>query len=126
MRILLDQGTPFRAAELLRQTERDAVHTREVGLSQAGDSAILDFAFAGNRIVVTLDADFHRLLAVTGATKPSVVRIRIEGLAGEPFAALLLREFPSRAAALDSGCVISITASGVRLRRLPLPLVSGE
>jgi hypothetical protein len=38
---------------------------------------------------VTSDADFHALLALSGATGPSVVRIRIEGQPAEGLATLL-------------------------------------
>jgi predicted nuclease of predicted toxin-antitoxin system len=47
------------------------------------DADILAYGRQELRVVVTLDADFHTLLALSGARSPSVVRIRIEGLRGE-------------------------------------------
>jgi len=49
----------------------------EKGLATASDAKIIDFALQGGWIVVTLDTDFHVLLALSGAAGPSVVRIRI-------------------------------------------------
>src|SRR6266705_6782569 len=63
---------------------------REKGLATATDAKIIDFARQGGWIVVTLDADFHILLALSGATSPSVVRIRIEGQRAEGLATLLV------------------------------------
>ena len=124
MRVLLDQGTPFRAAERLRDAEWDALHLREVGLSTADADILLARAADENRIIITFDADFHRLLPTTGATAPSVVRIRMQGLSYEEFAALLQRELLSRAELLQTGAAVSITAKGVRIRLLPLPFVA--
>jgi predicted nuclease of predicted toxin-antitoxin system len=86
MRLLLDQGLPRSAAGLLAAANIDAVHVADLGLSSAEDSGILDVARKEARIVVTLDADFHNQLAVSGSTSPSVIRIRIERLRGEELA----------------------------------------
>ncbi len=82
IRLLLDQGLPRSSAELLRRDGWDVRHVAECGLSEAPDSQILKHAETDDRIVCTLDADFHALLAVSGATGPSVIRIRREGLRG--------------------------------------------
>jgi len=121
MRVLLDQGTPLRAAAVLREAGWEASHTREIGLGQAEDSVILRYAAERDLIVVTLDADFHQLLSAAGETKPSTVRVRIEGLSFQQFAALLQKELPKRAEQLRAGAVVSITPAGVRIRPLPLP-----
>jgi len=52
-------------------------------LSTADDEEILGFALGKNAVVVTHDADFHAILAVSGAVGPSVIRIRIQGLRTE-------------------------------------------
>lgn len=72
------------------------------------------------RIVVTLDADFHALLAHSGAHQPSVLRIREEGLKG-PETALLIDQISGRfKSELVSGCVMTYINGKVRLRMLPL------
>jgi predicted nuclease of predicted toxin-antitoxin system len=67
MKLLLDQGIPRSAALLLRETGVDAVHTGEIGYATAEDAAIIERARQEERVVVTLDADFHTLLALSGA-----------------------------------------------------------
>jgi predicted nuclease of predicted toxin-antitoxin system len=91
MKLLLDQGLPRTAGKALRDVGIDAVHVGEIGYSTADDAAILQRGRDEGRIVVTLDADFHALLALSGATSPSVIRIRIEGLRGEDAARLIGR-----------------------------------
>jgi len=49
-------------------------------MSRADDQEILAWALGENATVVTLDADFHTILAVSGATAPSVIRLRRQGL----------------------------------------------
>ena len=87
LRFILDQGLPREAAIILRAAGVDCVHAGELGMAAAQDSEILGWARLNAAVVVTLDADFHAELAVTGAALPSVIRIRLEGLAGAALAA---------------------------------------
>jgi predicted nuclease of predicted toxin-antitoxin system len=41
MKLLLDQGLPLSASELLREAGEDTVHVSEIGYSTADDAAIL-------------------------------------------------------------------------------------
>lgn len=82
MKLLLDQGLPRSTASLLREAGVDALHVSEIGYSSANDIDILQKANDENRIVATLDADFHTILALASAQAPSVIRLRIEGLKG--------------------------------------------
>ncbi|MEO8379701.1 MAG: DUF5615 family PIN-like protein [Acidobacteriota bacterium] len=120
MKLLLDQNLSADAAVILRSSGVDAIHAREVGLETAEDDRILEWCRMEERIVVTLDADFHALLALAGARTPSVVRIRIEGLRDEALAALILRVVALTEADLQRGAVITVTETSIRVRTLPL------
>jgi predicted nuclease of predicted toxin-antitoxin system len=120
MKLLLDQGTPRSAATILRRAGFDAVHTGETGLAEAEDSEIIRRASDEDRVVVTLDADFHTHLALTQACKPSVIRIRVEGLRSEEFSELLQNVLNQCADDLKAGAMISVNDFQIRVRRLPV------
>ena len=120
MKLLLDQGTPRSAVGLLRLAGWDAVHTGETGLAEANDSEIIHRATLENRVVVTLDADFHAILAATRARAPSVIRIRIEGLQAAEFSRLLQSVLRQCADELQAGAMISVGDFKIRVRRLPV------
>jgi predicted nuclease of predicted toxin-antitoxin system len=120
MKFLLDQGLPQSTSLLLRQGGDDAVHTSEVGLARADDDVILAQGLAEGRVVVTLDADFHALLALSGVTQPSVIRIRIEGLRAEDVVSILRRVIEQCGQDLEEGAAVSVTEDSIRVRKLPL------
>jgi predicted nuclease of predicted toxin-antitoxin system len=118
--MLLDQGLPRTTVLRLRELGLDAEHVGDAGLANADDRTILDRARLRGQIVVTLDADFHAQLALSGAPAPSVIRIRIEGLKAEQLATLLRDVLEQCGDDLKSGAMVSVTESGIRVRRLPL------
>lgn len=120
MRLLLDMGLPRRAADLLREQGHDAVHLGERGLARLGDEEVLALAAEEDRIVVTLDADFSAILALSGASGPSVIHLRIEGLGYREAARVIGAVLGSVEPDLATGCIVSVTARGIRVRRLPL------
>ncbi|NTV61919.1 MAG: DUF5615 family PIN-like protein [Oscillochloris sp.] len=120
MKLLLDQGLPRSAAVLLRKAGFDTEHVGDLGYASAADSAILSLAERQQRVVVTLDADFHTLLALAGAVAPSVIRIRIEGLRAEALSALIQSVIAQTQADLAVGAVVTVQEGRLRMRRLPL------
>ena len=69
--LVLHQGVPRDAGTRLRDLGYDCVHAGEAGMSTATDEEILGFALGRNAVVVTLDAEFHAILAISGAIRPS-------------------------------------------------------
>ena len=120
MRWLLDQGLPRTAAALLRETQMDTVHVGEIAMAHASDVEILAVAEHENRVLVTLDADFHAILAISGATRPSVIRIREEGLKAPALCQLIITLARQFSESLMLGCVLTIASQQVRLRLLPI------
>lgn len=120
MKVLLDEGLPKRAAALLRERGIDTVHVTEIAEPSVADAVILDEARTAGRIVVTLDADFHALLAMGGWSTPSVIRIRRQSLSAEDVSELVFHLLVDHEVALTSGVALSVRAHLVGIRKLPL------
>jgi predicted nuclease of predicted toxin-antitoxin system len=120
VKLLLDQGLPRTAATELATLGWDVVHVGEIGMAAATDQEILRKALAEQRAVITLDADFHTILALEYASAPSVIRVRIEGLRGVDLASLILRVVVLCEADLAAGAMVTVDEGGVRVRALPV------
>lgn len=119
-RLVLDQGLPRSTAQILTARGWDVTHAADVGLSRATDEEILNYAAHERRVCVTLDADFHALIAVRRMALPSTIRIRIEGLKGDRLADLLERLWPRVEEAVGAGALVTVLPRTVRVRRLPV------
>jgi predicted nuclease of predicted toxin-antitoxin system len=118
--LVLDQGVPRDAADLLRERGYDCLHVGEVGMSTATDEEIVRFALAKNGIVVTLDADFHAILAVSGAAGPSVIRIRIQGLRAMEIVDCVRLVFMQFESELRAGSLVTVKPRKTTCHRLPI------
>ena len=118
--ILLDQGLPRSAASLLRDEGWDVLHTGDIGLSRSTDRQILEFARNEQRVIITLDSGFHTILALTNASTPSVIRIRLEGLRGPDLALLIKKIWPRVEPQVKKGAMVTVTESGIRIRNIPV------
>ena len=120
MKLLLDQGLPLSAAALLCEEGVDTIHVGEIGMSEAEDTDIIQRAREESRVIATLDADFHTLLAFEAALSPSIIRIRIERLRAQALTKLLLGVITKCQEDLEQGSAIVVEATRIRVRRLPL------
>ena len=119
-RRLLDQGLPRSTPRHLQQLGIQATHVADIGLSRADDSQIIDRARSDRTTIVTLDADFHALIAVSGAARPTSIRIRREGLNGAEIAVLIAEVLVRVPEAIAHGALITLTERSIRVRRLPI------
>jgi predicted nuclease of predicted toxin-antitoxin system len=120
MKALLDQGLPYSTVRYLRVLGWDVIHTIDVGMERATDQAIIEYARQKSRFCVTLDSDFHSLIALANTSDPSVIRIRQEGLSGQRVAELLAQIYPEIENDLAKGAFVTVTDKTIRVRRLPI------
>lgn len=121
MRFLLDANLSPRLLEGLHAAGHAARHVADLGLLNASDLAIFDWAAAHGDVVITADSDFSMLLAARGSSGPSVVLLR--HVAEQPWPAhqaLLLDNLPAVLADLDAGAVVSLSPTRLAVRRLPI------
>jgi predicted nuclease of predicted toxin-antitoxin system len=119
MNLLLDQGLPRSARDLLRQLGHEVTHVGDLGMARASDEEILALAKDSNAIVVTLDADFHALLVHDSAPGPSVIRLRVQGLGASRLSSLIHEVLVSCADELSKGAAVSASENYIRVHRLP-------
>ena len=76
MKFLVDMPISPDAARWLIEKGHDATHASDVGLDRAPDLEVLEAARIEDRIVVTADLDYPRLLAITRAEAPGLILFR--------------------------------------------------
>jgi predicted nuclease of predicted toxin-antitoxin system len=120
MRMILDQGVPRDAAVRLRDLGHECTHAGDIGMWKAADDEILAWALEKSAVVVTLDADFHTILAVSGARGPSVIRLRMQGLGAQQIVKLLQNVLVRFAADLKRGSLVTVKARKTTCHKLPV------
>jgi len=69
VKLLLDQGgSRVQRRWSLPRSGIDAVHAGDIGMAEAADEELLARAREDERIVVSLEADFHALLVLSNAS----------------------------------------------------------
>jgi predicted nuclease of predicted toxin-antitoxin system len=76
MRFLVDMPLSPELANWLRAEGHDAVHASAISLYKASDAEILSVAASQNRVIITADLDFPRLLATLQAEGPGLILLR--------------------------------------------------
>jgi len=121
MKFLVDNALSFRVAELLSAADHDAVHVRDYGLAAASDQVILERANVEDRVILSADTDFGTLLAQMKTNKPSFILLRWSGLRqAQEQTKVILANLDNITDELNSGAVIVIEPTRIRVRSLPI------
>jgi predicted nuclease of predicted toxin-antitoxin system len=100
--------------------EIEAVHWSDVGLFDAPDKSLIDWAKEHNHIIFTHDLDFGTALALTKAEKPSVIQVRTQNVTVPYLSSILFPTIKTYADLLEKGALLVIDEDKKRLRILPV------
>ena len=121
MRFLVDNALSPTVARVLGSAGHDAVHVRDRGLQAASDSEVVDLAEREDRIVVSADTDFGTILTLRDVAHPSFILFRGDvERRPEQQATVLLNTLPQLQSALESGAIVVLTGTRIRIRSLPV------
>jgi predicted nuclease of predicted toxin-antitoxin system len=120
VRPLIDESLQHDLAGALSGQGHDAVHVADLGLQGAPDVEVLAKARTDDRVVVTADTDFGTLLALSGASGPSVVLLRRSGRRVPERVRIVLLVLDLVADQLAAGSVVTVDNERVRIRPLPV------
>src|SRR5882724_12635070 len=111
---------PPALATWLADRGHDAVHASDLSLHRASDGEIMARAKHEVRTVITADLDYPRLLAVAGASEPSLILFR-NGNWSEAEVRARLSEILVTLTEVDiARSIIVVDRDRVRRRRLPI------
>lgn len=122
MKFLLDVNMSRLWVEVLRSNGHEVVRWQDIGDPSEDDSTIMTWARERDHIVLTCDLDFGDILAVTNASKPSVIQFRLGRLKPNALIGKLeiaLRTYQTK---LVEGALITLDPGSSRVQRLPMNL----
>lgn len=120
MNLLLDMNLSPSWVPFLQNAGVDAVHWSSVGPANAPDRTVMEWARANGCVVFTNDLDFSALLAMTRATGPSVLQVRLQDLLPATAGSLVVHIIRTYEENLRAGAIVTLAENATRVRILPL------
>ena len=120
MKVLLDMPVSRSLLSVLQLHGHEGVHAHESGLDRAADRELLAVARRENRVVITADLDFPRLLALTSADGPGLILFRGGSYSDADMRDLLDRVLAEVAPEILETSVCVVDRRRIRYTRLPL------
>ena len=120
MKLLVDANLSPRVTKSLVEHGHEAVHVADVGLLDAPDDEIFNYAQLNEFVILSADSDFGTLLARHRSAKPSFVLLRhTNELNVDEQIALVVLNLEGVTSDINTGAVVVITPERIRIRSLP-------
>ena len=120
MKLVVDMNLSPQWAPFLIRHGHDCVHWQDVGDPEALDPEVMQWALANDRIVLTHDLDFGRILALTHANGPSVIQLRCNDTLPAVVGGMVIDVLRDHEQELIDGALVVIDVVRSRVRLLPI------
>ena len=120
MKIIIDMNLSPQWVPILKSAGHEAIHWSEIGMPNAPDREIMEWAHTNNHVVFTHDLDFGAILAATDANSPSVLQIRTQDVSPKTLSAVVLSSLIQFEEGLNEGALVTVNEKQARARILPL------
>ena len=120
MKILIDMNLSPRWVAFLADAGHQAVHWSSIGPGDAPDLVLIAHAREQQTIILTQDLDFGTLLAISGASLPSVVQVRAQATLPTDIGRQVLAALDASDEYLRAGALVTVNPTSHRVSVLPL------
>lgn len=120
MKTLLDMPVTPQLINVLKQYGHEGVHAHQIGKDRAPDTELLNLARHENRVIITADLDFPRLLALSSASGPGIILFRGGNYSDNEMCDLLERVLESVPVDDLEKSICVVDHSRVRVTHLPI------
>jgi predicted nuclease of predicted toxin-antitoxin system len=120
MRVLLDMPVSLSLLSVLQAHGHEGIHANQIGLDRAADHKVLAVARHENRVVITADLDFPRLLALSSAEGPGLSLFRGGNYSDAEMRELLDRVLTAVPPEILETSICVVDRKRIRYTRLPL------
>ena len=120
IKILIDMNLSPDWVDFLESRGWPSVHWSQVGDHDASDDLIMQWAAEHGYVLFTHDLAFGAILALTVASGPSVIQIRVEDVSPRGMGTYALSTLEGCAAELSEGAWVVVEPQRRRVRILPL------
>ena len=120
MRIIADVHIRPGTVQYLNSLGHDVIRSSDLLPEQAPDREIIEHAVVMGRVVLTEDLDFTDIIAVSGATQPSLITLRLTDASASNVNRVLAHVLPDLEGLVPSGIIATVEDERVRIRELPV------
>jgi len=120
MKFLLDMPVSPALLNLLQENGHEGVHAYQIGKDRAPDTELLSLARREDRIIITADLDFPRLLALSLAEGPGVILFRGGNYSDIEMRGLLERVLSEIPAEILQSSICVVDKNRIRFTKLPI------